>query len=101
MWMLAMFDLPVDTKKARRRAAQFRKRLKRRGFMMLQYSVYARCFACADAAEGEKRRLRPHVPPGGRVRLMTVTDRQFAKMEVYDGLARQETEAPPAQVALF
>ncbi len=42
MWVVVMFDLPVDTKKARREYTRFRKKLLRDGFMMLQYSVYAR-----------------------------------------------------------
>jgi CRISPR-associated protein Cas2 len=101
MWTVVMFDLPVDTKKARRNATRFRKLLKRRGFMMLQYSVYARCFMSADASAAERARLRPHVPDGGQVRFMTVTDRQFSKMEVFHGAVRREPEPPPAQVLLF
>ncbi|HHT9133449.1 MAG TPA: CRISPR-associated endonuclease Cas2, partial [Candidatus Avalokitesvara rifleensis] len=42
MWLFAMFDLPVDTKKARREYTRFRKALLTEGFTMLQYSVYAR-----------------------------------------------------------
>ncbi len=42
MWLLAMFDLPVTTRKARKRYAEFRKLLLQEGFSMLQFSVYAR-----------------------------------------------------------
>ena len=42
MWVLAMFDLPTETKKARRDYTLFRKHLLEDGFMRLQYSVYIR-----------------------------------------------------------
>src|SRR5690606_25570553 len=42
MWLFAMFDLPVVTKTDRRNYARFRKKLLEEGFMMLQFSVYAR-----------------------------------------------------------
>lgn len=40
MWVFAMFDLPVDSKDARRQYSRFRKELLKQGFMMLQYSGY-------------------------------------------------------------
>ena len=42
MWVLAMFDLPVDTKRARRAYTQFRKFLLKDGFAKMQFSVYVR-----------------------------------------------------------
>ena len=42
MWVVAMFDLPVETQQNRRDYARFRKALLKDGFMMLQFSVYAR-----------------------------------------------------------
>lgn len=101
MWLFAMFDLPVDSKKARRRYAQFRKALLRAGFSKLQYSVYARFFASEEASEAHRKALRSGVPPEGQVRFLSVTDRQFGKMEVVDGGIETEAEKPPRQVELF
>jgi len=42
VWLFVLFDLPVGTKLERRDATRFRNFLKDDGFMMLQYSVYAR-----------------------------------------------------------
>ena len=42
VWIFTMFDLPTDTKKARKDYTYFRKKLLRDGFSMLQYSVYVR-----------------------------------------------------------
>ncbi len=101
MWLFAMFDLPVDSRRARKRYASFRKALLRAGFSRVQYSVYARFFPSEEAAEAHRSALRACVPPEGHVRFLSVTDRQFAKMEVILGGTEQEAEKPPRQVELF
>lgn len=101
MWLMAMFDLPVTTREARRQYARFRKELITRGFTMLQYSVYARCCSTADSAQQTRREIRAVLPPCGQVRLVSITDRQFAKMEVFFGKNRHPTEDTPAQIMLF
>jgi len=101
MWLFAMFDLPVETKAARKRYTQFRKLLLSEGFTMLQYSVYARHLAGEESGQIVKERIRQGLPSDGQVRLLPVTDRQFAKMEVYFGKKREPTEDPPAQFMLF
>ncbi len=101
MWLFAMFDLPVDDKEARRQYRHFRKALLAEGFTMLQYSVYARYCACEDASKVYRRRVRAKLPPEGHVRLMAITDRQFAKMEVFRGKSRKGVEAKPDQLQLF
>lgn len=101
MWLFAMFDLPVDTKTARKQYAQFRKTLIKEGFSMLQYSVYARYCPSEEVAASYKLRIRPMMPPDGQVRLLCITERQFGKMEVYFGKRRKPVEDPPAQIMLF
>jgi CRISPR-associated protein Cas2 len=101
MWVFAMFDLPVTTQDARRRYSRFRKALLNRGFTMLQFSVYARHCASEEFAAGVRSDIRTVLPPDGQVRVLSVTDRQFGKMEVYFGKKRRPTEDPPAQLMLF
>ncbi len=96
-----MFDLPVTTKTARRRYAQFRKLLLTEGFTMLQYSVYARHCAGVESNDIIRSHIRNNLPPDGQVRLISITDRQFGKMEVFFGQKREQTEDPPAQFMLF
>lgn len=55
VWLVAMFDLPVDTKEARRHYTQFRNALLKQGFTMLQFSVYARYFPSDGAVSGFRR----------------------------------------------
>lgn len=101
MWLMAMFDLPVDDKAAKRKYAQFRGVLLDNGFSQLQYSVYARCCESEATAESQRKKIVAKLPPDGYVRLMMITDRQFEKMESYIGRNRQENEKAPSQLELF
>jgi len=101
MWLFVLFDLPVDSKDARKQYAQFRKALLKQGFTMLQYSVYARYFASEEASDIQRKKVVLALPPEGQVRLLSVTDRQFGKMEVYFGKKRTPTEDPPMQLSFF
>ncbi len=101
MWLFALFDLPVVTSEQRRDYTRFRKQLLRKGFMMMQYSVYARHVVSEDSEKAFRRGVRSALPSEGQVRLMSVTDHQFGKMEVYFGKTRKPTEEPPLQMQLF
>ena len=101
MWVLAMFDLPTDTKQARRRYTQFRKHLLQDGFTMMQYSVYIRHCASDENAQTHVRRVEREVPPDGEVRILTITDKQFERMRIFWGKQRKVPECPPQQLELF
>jgi CRISPR-associated protein Cas2 len=101
MWLLAMFDLPVTTAEKRKEYAQFRKRLIALGFSMLQYSVYGRYFVSEESCRSKRERIKASLPPEGQVRLIALTDRQFAQMEVFIGKKARDAEDPPEQLALF
>ena len=101
VWLFALFDLPVDSKQAKREYVQFRKSLLKQGFSMLQFSVYARYCPSEEASMAHRGVLRARLPPDGQVRLLSVTDGQFDRMEVYFGKKREKTEDPPLQYMLF
>lgn len=101
VWLLAMFDLPVDSKKARKAYSRFRKALLKQGFMMMQFSVYARYFASEESSATIRKRIEAILPSQGHVRLLLITDRQFGKMEVFDGKTRACPEEAPKQLLLF
>jgi len=101
MWLFALFDLPVETKTQRRQYTKFRKELLKKGFTMLQYSVYARYVASEETGEIIKKQLKPDIPPEGQVRILMVTDKQFGKMEVFYGERREAAEDPPMQLSFF
>ena len=96
-----MFDLPVATKTERKLYTRFRKHLLSEGFLGLQYSVYARYFESEEATTACRRRVAEKIPAFGRVRVLHVTERQFATMSVFFGKRREEPEQPPDQLLLF
>ena len=101
VWVFIFFDLPVGTKEQRRRANGFRQFLKGDGFLMLQFSVYARVCRGQDAVEKHIRRVRTQLPREGNVRALQVTDRQFGRMELMLGLAPKSERAGPYQMVLL
>jgi CRISPR-associated protein Cas2 len=92
MWLLVMFDLPVTTKKARTDYRQFREFLLTDGYMMLQFSVYARVCNGEERAAKHLARLNAAMPPNGSVRALTITDLQYSRMSVLLG-KKSKTEA--------
>lgn len=101
MWVLTMFDLPVDTKEARRAYTQFRKILLKNGFTRMQFSVYLRHCASEENAGVHIRRIELAVPDNGEVRIISVTDKQFERMRVFWGKKRRLPEMPAPQLELF
>lgn len=101
VWLIALFDLPTDTPDARKSYTVFRKHLLSQGFTMLQYSVYARYCSGEDKAKSIRRRIRQSLPPDGEVRVMTLTDTQYGKMQIFHGKLRQPTDRVPQQVEMF
>lgn len=101
MWVVVMFDLPVDTTEARRAYAQFRKSLLKDGFCRMQYSVYTRHCASEENADVHINRVEQRVPDDGEVRVITITDKQFERMRCFWGKMRKPPEQAPKQLELF
>jgi len=96
VWLFVFFDLPVGTKAERRAATRFRGFLKDDGFMMLQYSVYARVCRGDDGAVKHVARVTANLPSKGSVRALQVTERQYGRMRLLLG-TRTSTEAVAGQ----
>ena len=101
VWTVVLFDLPTDTKLARRQYTTFRKSLLKDGFTMMQYSVYMRHSASNENAKVHIDRVKSALPPDGEVRILKITDKQFGKMQVYYGKNRREVEKPSLQLQFF
>jgi CRISPR-associated protein Cas2 len=101
VWLVVMFDLPVDTKEARRRYAQFRKYLLESGFSMLQFSIYGRHCASDENADVHEKRVIRGLPEKGNVRILRVTEKQFGRMKTFYGKKPRKTEEPPLQLSFF
>ena len=101
MWMVVMFDLPVLSKRQRKRAAKFRHELLDLGFEMAQYSVYMKFCGQREAAEALAKRVERHVPREGRVSILTLTDKQYGRMRVFVGGGKQTRETERGQLVLL
>ena len=101
LWVIALFDLPVDTKAARQAYREFRDLLLDDGFAMLQYSVYGRPCASSENAEVHHARITAFLPDDGEVRVLTLTDKQFERMAIYRGKLRGPTERAPEQLTFL
>ena len=102
MWIFVFFDLPVTTKKERKEAALFRKKLMKDGFTMLQFSVYIRHCPSYESQNVHIKRVKSFVPVTGMVSILSVTDKQFSGIVNFFGKQRKKiaTEAA-AQLELF
>ncbi len=99
---MVFFDLPVVKKEDRRAYTVFRRFLLNDGYDMLQFSVYGRILNGADAEQKHMQRLIQNLPPEGSVRVLTVTEKQFASMKLLVGLPLfQEKKVSAQQVLLF
>lgn len=85
MRVLVFFDLPVATGEQRRAYLKFRKFLLKSGFMMLQESVYCKLALNGTVVRGIVDNVHKNKPSGGLVQLLTVTEKQYAKMDIIVG----------------
>lgn len=102
MRMLVFFDLPVGTKAERRAYTIFHRFLINDGYDMIQFSVYGRILHGNDAEQKHMKRLVDNLPPDGSVRVLTVTEKQFAGMKLLVGMPLFQEKAVKAnQMLLF
>ncbi|WP_374653181.1 CRISPR-associated endonuclease Cas2 [Dongia sp.] len=101
LWLFVFFDLPVGTRDERRAATRFRNFLKDDGFMMLQFSVYARICRGEEAAGKHLGRITKHLPGKGSIRTLQVTDKQYARMKLLLGESGKNEHVAPRQMVLL
>jgi len=101
MWVMVLFDLPTETKKDRRNASLFRKRLIKDGFSMFQFSIYLRHCSSRENADVHIKRVKLSLPPLGHVGVMTITDKQFGMMELFYGVKEVDKPGMTQQLELF
>lgn len=85
MRILCFFDLPTETLEDKRNYRAFRRILLKNGFIMLQKSVYCKLMTTPSVENSVKRFIREHKPPAGVVQILTVTEKQFSRMEFVVG----------------
>ncbi len=101
MWLMVMFDLPVETDEERKVANGFRHTLLRLGFERCQYSVYLRFCESRQQVQTWTRRVSGSIPEGGRVYCLAFTDKQYEGLVRFENQKRLPPPKNPGQFHLF
>lgn len=101
MWLFVFFDLPTNTKKERKAAAQFRKALEKDGFSMMQYSVYVRHCPSKENMNVHIARVRASMPPSGLTSILSITDKQYGEIQNFWGKVERAKLTTPQQLEFF
>lgn len=89
MRIVLFFDLPTETVKDKNNYRKFRKFLIENGFIMMQYSVYSKLVLNKSAENMVKEKVKKYCPAYGLVQMLSVTEKQFNKMEFVAGSAQK------------
>lgn len=90
MRLIVFFDLPTETNEDKRNYRRFRKCLIQNGFLMLQESVYCRILLTPTSENAVMEIIRKNKPADGLVQMLSVTEKQFSKMEYLVGSCQRE-----------
>ena len=101
MWILVFFDLPTEPKKDRKNYTQFRDKMMDDGFTMFQFSIYVRHCASRENMDVHLKRIKSILPPKGKVGIMSITDKQFGMMELFDSQKEELHKNIPQQLEMF
>lgn len=85
MRVLVLFDLPMESLIQRREYSRFRKYLIKSGFLMMQKSVYTKLALNATASNAIMEAVRENRLTEGLVQMITITEKQYARMEFVIG----------------
>ncbi|WP_294467925.1 CRISPR-associated endonuclease Cas2 [uncultured Ruminococcus sp.] len=85
MRIIVMFDLPTETPLHRHNYGKFRRYLIKSGFMMLQESIYVKLALNQNIANAIVDNIKKNRPPEGLVQILSITEKQFSKMEIITG----------------
>jgi CRISPR-associated protein Cas2 len=101
VWLLVFYDLPVATPPERKIYTRFHKAIRKRGYEMMQFSVYRKFVGTADRSERELGRLVGLCPEKGSISILAVTENQMGRMTtIWNGGKRKENPRP-TQLVLF
>ena len=101
MWILVFFDLPTETKTERKAYTRFRKELIKDGFTMFQFSIYIRHCSSRENRDVHVKRVKAIIPSKGHVGILSITDKQFGMIEIFEGRKEASGLIEPHQLELF
>ncbi len=101
MRVIVFFDLPTESRKERRDYTRFRKHLIKNGFVMMQESVYTKLALNQNAASEICESVRKNKPRSGLVQILTVTEKQFSKIEIVVGEVKSDVVTTDERVVML
>ncbi len=101
MWVMVFYDLPTETFEMRKAASQFRKLVLKKGFTMFQFSMYTRHCSSFEQAEKHAKNVKNILPEFGNVAIVTITDKQFSAISVFNEAQLVANQTGPEQLELF
>jgi len=101
MWLMVLYDLPTADKADRKIYNRFHKAIRKRGFEMLQFSVYRKFVGTADRSERELGRLTEICPRKGAISVLQITEKQMGRMTTIWNGAKQSEKPRPDQLVLL
>lgn len=85
MRTVLFFDLPTIETKDLKEYRKFVRNIKKIGFYMLQESVYVKMLIDKQAQMGVISKVKKISPNNGSIMVLSVTEKQFAQMEIIIG----------------
>ena len=80
MRVIVFFDLPTISLEDKREYRNFRKFLLKKGFAMMQESVYSKLALNTTVANGVVSSVKEHKPKDGLVQMLVITEKQYSKV---------------------
>ncbi|MCL2050974.1 MAG: CRISPR-associated endonuclease Cas2 [Lachnospiraceae bacterium] len=96
-----MFDMPTKTIEDKREYRKFRKFLISEGFLMHQYSVYTKLIINDTATQAMLLRLEKNQPKNGKVSILKVTEKQYARMVYLIGEKNTSVQNSDARIVFL
>lgn len=85
MRIIVFFDLPTTSAIDLKNYRNFRKFLIKEGFMMMQESVYTKITKNMAHSAAIAHQVKLNLPKKGLVQMLTVTEKQYSRMEILLG----------------
>ena len=85
MRMILLFDLPTTEEDDTRNYRRFLTKIKKLGFYMLQYSVYAKALVNQFDYDSVAIKVNKIIPNRGSILILKLTEKQYANMQYLSG----------------
>lgn len=101
MRVIVMFDLPMISSQEKREYRRFRKFLISNGFIMMQQSVYSKLALNNTVATTIIKNVKQNKPKDGLVQMLTITEKQYNRMEFVVGEFNSDTLNSDERMVVF